>query len=104
MKLFFLVFKGPLILLDQKHPETTSAALTLPARFADGLDVNVHRYVLLGSLLTTVERRHRDSVALLLLVAQPLRVSDVSWGKRKPMIQPLGDKQTKDVSLCKDFF
>lgn len=67
----------------QTHPESTSAALTLPARFADGLDVNVHRHVLLGSLLTTVERRHRDPVALLLLVAQPLRVSDVSWGKRK---------------------
>lgn len=60
------------------YSDTTSAALTLPPRFADRLDVNLHSYVLLGSLLTTVERRHRDSVVLLLLVAQPLRVSDVT--------------------------
>lgn len=58
--------------------EATSAALTLPTRFADGLDVNVHGYVLLGSLLATVERRHRDWVALLLLVAQTLCVPDVT--------------------------
>lgn len=84
-----------------KNSESTSAALTLPPGFADRLDVNVHAHVLLGSLLTTVERRHRDSVALLLLIAQPLRVPDVTWGRRKEISQPLRAKQTKNVSLWK---
>ena len=53
-------------------------ARTLPARFADGLDVDVHGHALLRAPLSAVEGRHHDHVALLPLVAQPLRVPDVS--------------------------
>lgn len=52
--------------------------LTLPARFADGLDIDVHRHTLRRPLLAAVEGGHHDLVAQLLVVAQTLRVSDVA--------------------------
>lgn len=52
--------------------------LTLPARFADGLDIDVHRHTLRRPLLAAVEGGHHDLVAQLLVVAQSLRVSDVA--------------------------
>lgn len=52
--------------------------LTLPSRFADRLDINMHGHILLGSLLTTVKGCHHNLVALLLVIAQPLRVPDVT--------------------------
>ena len=57
---------------------TSLIRLTLPARFADRLDVDVHRHTLRRPLLAAVEGGHHDLVALLLVVAQTLRVSDVA--------------------------
>lgn len=53
-------------------------SLTLPSRFADGLDDDMHGHILFGSLLTTVEGCHHNLVALLLVEAQPLRVPNVT--------------------------
>lgn len=74
-----------------------SAALTLPPWFADRLHINVHSDVLLRSLLTAVERCHRDPVALLLLVAQALGVSDVTWGKGKKQSLTHYSKRNKSL-------
>lgn len=53
-------------------------SLTLPSRFADRLDINMHSHILLCFLLTTVKGRHHNLVALLLVIAEPLCVSDVT--------------------------
>ena len=55
-----------------------SFSLTLPSGFADRLDINMHSHILLRSLLTAVKGRHHNLVALLLVIAQPLSVSDVT--------------------------
>lgn len=61
-----------------RHLESASLALTLPSRFADRLDINMHSHALLCSLLTTVKGCHHNLVALLLVIAQALCVSDIT--------------------------
>lgn len=62
---------------------------TLPARFADGLDINTDRDAVQCPLLATVPGRHLDLVLLLPVVAQLFCVPDVSWCIREDFIQTL---------------
>lgn len=65
-------------LLQCKRRHLENVSLTLPSRFADRLDINMHSHALLCSLLTTVKGCHHNLVALLLVIAQALCVSDVT--------------------------
>lgn len=56
----------------------SGVSLTLPAWFADRLDVDMHECALFCPLLTTVERCHQDAVLPLTVVTQLLRVPDIS--------------------------
>jgi len=60
------------------HTHTHACTHTLPAGLADGLDVDSHGHALQRPLLAAVPRRDLDLVALLPVVAQLLRVPDVS--------------------------
>lgn len=51
----------------------------MPARFAHRLDVDADGDAVQGSLLAAVPGRHLDLVLLLAVVAQLLRVADVTW-------------------------
>lgn len=62
---------------------------TLPARFADGLDINADRNAAQCPLLATVPGRHLDLILLLPVVAQLFCVPDVPWCIREDFIQTL---------------
>lgn len=50
----------------------------MPARLADRLDVDAYRDAVQGPLLAAVPGRHLDLILLLPVVAQLLRVPDVT--------------------------
>lgn len=81
--------------------EAISLCLTLPSWFADRLNINMHSYILLRSLLTTVKGCHHNLVALLLVVAQPLCISDVTWRKQRRNNYHYSQTQIKEkILLC----
>lgn len=59
----------------------------MPARFADGLDVNADGDAVQRSLLAAVPGRDLDLVLLLAVVAQLLCVPDVALGEGKESCQ-----------------
>lgn len=55
-----------------------AAPLTLPPGLADGFDLDVHGHALCRPLLATVKGGNHDLVVLLVVIAEPLRVTNVT--------------------------
>lgn len=64
------------------HKVWARATPTLPARFAHRLDVDADRDTTQRPLLAAVPGRDLDLVLLLSVIAQLLRVPDVTWRQR----------------------